>query len=271
MLLLSVLSLCAPAAFAATTPTDHSETVVLKHVEAISHADLSAVLAGLASDVRIYGEPTGPHSLVGPLSEQAGSYEQIRRFFGEAFKKPRVPHHVVGSISLGELVLARIAIEPDDGTPADHVLTVFRVRDGAIDRIWRLAKVDDAEPGSGAEAQAITQQLQVAGNRGDAEAFVALFHDDARHFHPRRDPSVLGGAPSTKVFDRPSRLQAHREMFANGPTAQVRIAESLALGEWVVDIEAFTFADGRREDHLSLHRIRNGLILDAWHLADEKR
>lgn len=271
LLLLLALWLSTPAAFAATTPVNPAENVVRKHMEAVGNANLDALLGVLSRDVQVYSEPSAAHSLVGPLSDHAGSYEQMRSYFGEAFKKPTFPHGVVGMISLGELVLARVAIKPDDGTPADHALMAFRVRGGAIDRIWHIAKVDDADPGSGSDAQAITQQLQVAGNRGDAEGFVALFHDDARHFHPRRDPSILGGAPSLKVFDRPSRMQAHREMFANGPTAQVRITDSLALGEWVVDIEEFTFADGRKEDHLSMNRVRNGLIVDTWHLADKKR
>lgn len=271
-LLLAIgLGLVALGATAAATPNDAAENIVLEHLRAVGNADLDAVLDGLSREVQVYSEPTAPHSLVGPLSDRAGSYERMRSYFGEAFKKPGTPQEVAGMISLGELVLARVAVEPDDGTQADHMLTAFRVRAGAIDRIWHIAQVDDAEPGSGAEAQALTQRLQVAGNRGDAEGFVALFHDDARHFHPRRDPSVLGGAPSLKVFDRTSRMRAYREMFADGPTAQVRITDSLALGQWVVDIEEFTFADGRKEDHLSMNRVRDGLIVDTWHLADEKR
>jgi hypothetical protein len=271
-LLLAVgLGWVALSASAGTAPSNSAETIVLEHIQAIGDADLDALLGGLSREVQVYSEPSAPHSLVGPLSGRAGSYEQMRSYFGAAFKKPGVAQAVIDMISLGELVLARVAVQPGDGTPADHVLTAFRVRAGAIDRIWHIAEVDDAEPGSGAEAQALTHRLQVAGNRGDAEGFVALFHDDARHFHPRRDPSLLGGAPSLKVFDRTSRMQAYREMFADGPTAQVRIADSLALGEWVVDIEEFTFADGRKEDHLSMHRVRDGLIVDTWHLADEKR
>lgn len=259
------------AALAAVAPSNESEGVVLGHFEARNHADLDGLLALLSPDVQVYEQPVGPHRLVGSLSSTTGAYDRFRDFFREQFKRPQPRHEVVDMVSFGELVVSRTAIASPDNSPAEHVLDVFRVRDGLIDRIWHIATVADAVPDSGADAQAVTQRLQVAGNRADADGFVALFHDDARHFHPRRDPSVLGGAPSPRVFDRPSRTRAHREMFANGPTAQVRISDSVALGEWVVDIEEFHFPDGRIEDHLTMNRVREGLILDTWHLADRKR
>lgn len=271
LLLLLASWLQASSALAAAAPANDAEAIVFEHFEARSHADLDALLAVLSPDVRIYERPIGPHRLVGPLSARIGTYDQVRDFFGEAFQKPQPRHEIVDMISLGDLVLSRTAVTLPDNTPADHALTAFRVRDGTIDRIWHIAQVEDAAPDSGTDAQAVTEQLQVAANRGDADGFVALFHDDARHFHPRRDPSVLGGAPSPKVFDRPSRVRAHREMFANGPTSQVRITSSLALGEWVADIEEFLYPDGRIEDHLTLNRVRDGLILDTWHLGDQER
>lgn len=271
LLLLVASWLCAPAALAAIASPNVAEAIVLKHFEARNRADPDALLAVLSPDVQIYERPNGPHRLVGLLSDQVGTHDRVRNYFRDEFQKPRPRHEIVDMVSLGELVVSRAAITLPDHTPPDHVLTAFRVRDGAIDRIWHIAMVEDATPDLGADAQAVTRQLQIAANRADADGFVGLFHDDARHFHPRRDPSVLGGAPSPKVFDRASRTRAHREMFANGPTAQVRITDSVALGEWVADIEEFRFPDGRIEDHLTINRVRDGLILDTWHLADQKR
>jgi hypothetical protein len=271
LLLLVASWLCVPAALAAIAPTNDAEAIVLKHSEARNRADPDALLAVLSPDVRIYERPVGPHRLVGLLSAKLGSHDRIRSHFRDELQKPQPRHEVVDMVSLADLVVSRIAVASPDNTPPDHMLTAFRVRDGAIDRIWHIAMVEDAAPDLGADAQAVTRQLQIAANRADADGFVGLFHDDAQHFHPRRDPSVLGGAPSPKVFDRPSRTRAHREMFANGPTAQVRITDSVALGEWVADIEEFRFPDGRIEDHLTMNRVRDGLILDTWHLADQKR
>ena len=271
LVLLLAAWLHASAALAAVAPSNEAEAVVLGHFEARNRADLDGLLALLSPDVQVHEQPVGPHRLVGALSGTTGTYDRFRDFFREQFKRPQPRHEVVDMVSLGELVVSRAAITSPDNTPADHVLDVLRVREGAIDRIWHIATVADAAPDSGADAQAVTERLQLAGNRADADGFVALFHDDARHFHPRRDPSVLGGAPTPKVFDRPSRTRVHREMFANGPTAQVRIRDSVALGEWVVDIEEFRFPDGRIEDHLTMNRVREGLILDTWHLAERKR
>lgn len=270
LLLVFAAWLHASAALAAVAPSNETEAVVLEHFEARNRADLDGLLALLSPDVQVYEPPVGPHRLVGALSDTTGTYDRFRHFFREAFKRPQPRHEVVGMVSNTDLVVTRTAVTSADNTP-DHVLDVFRVRDGVIDRIWHIDSVADAAPDSGADAQAVTQRLQVAGNRADADGFVALFHDDARHFHPRRDPSVLGGAPVPTVFDRASRTRAHRAMFAHGPTAQVRIRDSVALGEWVADIEEFRFPDGRIEDHLSMNRVRDGLILDTWHLADRKR
>ena len=271
LLLVLAAWLHASAVLAAVVPSSESEAVVLGHFEARNRADLDGLLALLSPDVQVYEQPVGPHRLVGSLSGTTGTYDRFRDFFRKQLNRPQPRQEIVDMVSLGDLVVSRTAIATPDNSPADHVLDVFRVRDGVIDRIWHLATVADAAPDSGADAQAVTQRLQVAGNRADADGFVALFHDDARHFHPRRDPSVLGGAPVPSVYDRASRTRAHREMFAHGPTAQVRIGDSVALGEWVADIEHFNFLDGRKEDHLSLNRVRDGLILDTWHLADRKR
>lgn len=248
------------------------EAVVMKDSAAINGGDLEGLMAVLAPDLKVYSRPTEAHTLVGPQSQRIGDREQVRSFFKDVFAKPPLARHeVIDTVSLGEWVVARVVFQAPTDARADHGLTIFRVRNDLIDRIWHVAIEEDATPQSGDAAKATIGRLVEANNRGDVDAFLALFSPDARNFHFRHDPERPGGAPSRSVVDKQSRERVFREMFAKGAPAQVKTVDSLALGEWVVARDEAVRPDGTVLDELSIYRVRDGLIIDDWYMAEQPR
>ncbi len=189
----------------------------------------------------------------------AGDVEGLAAVFAPRFAMYGLPteaHTLIGPRS-----------DRPDNTPPDHAFTVFRVRKGLIETIWHIAREPDADPQSGAAARTAIRRLGDANNRGDADAFAALYHPDAKHFHSRHDPAQLGGGPSKRVADQASRRRFYRGLFAKGAPSQVSIGDSAALGEWVATRERYTAPDSPPRDHLTVYRVRNGLIIDDWHVA----
>lgn len=254
-------------AFAADEP----EAVVRNEVAALTEGRLDALVELFAADAVIHQPPTTAHALIGERA--AANREQVRRLLETALtRSPQGRFEIADTVALGELVVARVAVAvPSAPDRNNHHLSIFRVRDGAIHGLWQVVKEYGARPDSGTAAKAVVHRLGEANNRGDADAFVALFHPDAKHFHPRRDPARLGGGPSKKVTDLASRRRAYREMFADGAPTQIKTVDGLALGEWVATIDEATHRDGTRVDNLSIYRVRDDLIIDDWHLTDQER
>ncbi|WP_187775692.1 nuclear transport factor 2 family protein [Luteimonas suaedae] len=267
VLLLAALP-ASPTVASAITAANDTEAVVLKDFEALSAGDVEGLAAVFAPRIEIYRLPTEAHTLVGPRSDRMRTREELRAYFKAAFvAQPPMRHEVLEMVSLHDLAVVRVAIHMPDGAPPEHAFTAFRVRNGLIEGIWHIAREPAAAPQSGAAAKAVIRQLGNANNRGDADAVVGLYHPDAKHFHARRDPAKLGGAPPARVIDEASRRRFYRELYAEGPRSQVDLVDSVALSEWVATRERYTDPDGSPRDHLTIYRVRDGLIIDEWHLA----
>lgn len=256
-----------PGAACAVVAANENEAVVLKDFAALGAGDVEGLAAVFAPQFAMHRLPTEPHALAGPRSDTLRTREQLRAHFRREFvAEPPAQHEVLEMVSLGDLVAVRVAVHLPDRASPDHAFTVFRVSDGLIHAIWHVAHERDAGPGSGADARATIQRLVAAHNRADADAFVDLYHPDARHSHARDDRARLGGGPARRTTDHAGRRRFYRDLYAKGAPVQVVIAASAALGEWVATRERYADPEGAR-DHLTLYRVRDGLIIDDWHLA----
>lgn len=252
----------------AATAAGDVEAVVLKDFEALSAGDVEGLAAVFAPQFTMYRLPVDPHALAGPPSTRMRTREELRRHFREAFvAEPPAPHQVLQIVSLDDLVVVRVAVHGADGTPPDHAFTAFRVRDQLIEAIWHIGHERDADRRSGSDAVAVIERLVAAHNRGDADAFVDLYHPQARHAHVKNDPGQLGGGPAKRTTDAESRRRFYRELYGEGPPTQVEIVASVALGEWVATRERYAEPGKAPRDHLTIYRVRDGLIVDDWHLA----
>lgn len=268
VLILALLT--APPALAEATARNAEEAVVLKDSAALNNADLGALMAVMAPSVRIYQRPVEPHSLVGPVSEKIGTYEQVRSFFSEDFKKgPQGRHEVVDMVSMGDLVLAHVEFQLQGETATHQMLTAFRVRNDLIEAIWHVGRAENAPQDSGAAAQQVIQRFNQAADRNDVDSFLALFSPQARNFHFRNAPDTLGGGPSKSITDAASRERVFRQMFAERP-ARIQALDGFAVGEWVVSHDRATQRDGAASEGLSIYRVRDGRIVDDWYVAERK-
>lgn len=269
-LLFTTLLATAPAFAIEATATNAEEAVVLKDSAALNNADLDALMTVLAPSLRIYKRPTEPHGLVGPQSDKIGTREQVHRFFSEAFKQgPQGRHDVLDMVSLGDLVLAHVQFQLPGESTTTQQLTGFRVRDGLIDAIWHIARVENAPADSGAAAHAVIRRFNEAADRNDIDTFLSLFAPDARNFHFRNAPGTLGGGPSKSITDAASRERVFRRMFAERP-ARIAVLDGFAVGEWVVSHDRATQKDGSASEGLSIYRVQNGRIVDDWYVAERK-
>lgn len=263
----ALLAVASTMATAAVQPETTQEVVVLEDFHALSTGDAEALVAVFAPEFRMHGLPADAHTLTGPRSDRLRTREQLRTYFRQAFQTdPPALHEVVEMVSLGDLVVVRVAVHDPGGEP-DHAFTAFRVRNGLIEAIWHIAREENAVPHSGADARAVIERREAANNRGDADAFLALYSDDARLFHHRRDPAQLGGGLS-KDSDRAGRERFFRNRIDNEPS-QVEVVGSAALGEWVAYRNRVSLPDGAVFDDLSIARVRDGLITHSWYLAEQ--
>lgn len=271
LLLALGLALAAANATALVMPANQAEAVVLKDFQALSSGDADALASVFAPTIAMYRLPTHDYSVVGPRNEALGSREQLRAFFKHAFaERSASTHEVLEMVSLDEWVIARVAIHLPDGAPPDHALTAFRVRSGFIDAIWHIAREKGAALNSGDAAKAVVERREAAANRRDVDAFLAVFHPEARHFHHRSDPGQFGGGPSTRIVDRSSRERYTRQWMAT-ESGHVTLLDSVALGEWAAFRTRYTAADGAITEDITLDRVRGDQVIGHWYVAEKKR
>jgi hypothetical protein len=246
--------------------------VVRADVQARNDGNAPGLLALFAADAQVFRTPDDPDRLIGPLSEQMGTQEQRKAFFGETLaRRPLARTQLLGSVAAGDLVAAKLKVTSADNSPPAYGLALYRVRDGVIQNVWHIAT---SERDDGAAAQAAAQvigKLGAANNRGDVEAFLALFSPRAKNFRNSGDPRALGDKPSVRIVDEKSRREAYLQMFAKGAPAQVQTLGTVALNDTIVVSEIATLPSGKVIDEMSVYRIENGLIVRDWFVFDQAR
>ena len=122
-----------------------------------------------------------------------------------------------------------------------------------------------------ASAEEVIAKFGAANNRGDVEAFLALFSPQAKNFRNTGDPHALGDKPSARIVDEKTRRAAYLQMFANGAPAQVQTLGTVALNDMIVVREVATLPTGKVIDEISVYRVENGLIVRDWFIFDQAR
>lgn len=115
----------------------------------------------------------------------------------------------------------------------------------------------------GVKSEAVVRALLDAGNRGDVEAWLALFHPDAHQFRRSEDPHKLADRPVTSVTDAASRRAFYVKAFADPVKVKAQIHSLTALGDLVTSRGTFAFPD-RILHTLTVYRVQDGQILDIW-------
>lgn len=248
------------------------QAVVRADVQALNDGNAASLLALFAPDARIFRVPQDPDRLTGALSDKMGTQEQRKTFFGEMLaRRPLVRTDLLATVAAGDLVAAKLKFTNPDGSPPGYGLAIYRVRDGLIQDLWHIASAQQDDTAVARSSQEVVARFAAANNRGDVEAFLALFSPRAKNFRNTGDPHALGDKPSTKIVDEKSRRDAYLQMFANGAPAQVETLGTVALNDMVVAREVATLPTGNVVDEISVYRIDNGLIVRDWLIYDQVR
>ena len=246
--------------------------VVRADVQALNDGNASALVALFAADGRIFRTPDDADRLTGPLSEKMGTQEQRKAFFGEMLaRRPLARTELLGTVTAGDLVVAKLKFVNADNSPPGYGLAIYRVRDGLIQDLWHIAKAERDDAAVARSAEDVVARLAAANNRGDVEAFLALFSPRAKNFRNSGDAHALGDKPSVRIVDEKTRREAYLQMFANGAPAQVQTLGTVALNDMIVAREVATLPTGKVLDEISVYRIANGLIVRDWFIFDQAR
>jgi hypothetical protein len=107
-----------------------------------------------------------------------------------------------------------------------------------------------------------------AWTRGDAAAILALFADDGRGYDRSTDPRRLTGDTS-KTIGTKAQLAAYLAKASAAPSARETITDVATVGDLVIaageSAQPPDFA--KRMQFLTGYRIRDGQVLDLWHIA----
>ena len=257
---------------AARDKTD-AEAVVRADVRALNQGNAAARLALFHSEAGVFQPSPNPDRLVGELSDTIGTHEQRRTSFPKMLAQRPLPHTELFDIaSAGDLVVAKLRFsDHTDPSRSTYELNLYRVRDGSIQDLWHIVRTDANGAAASRDAEAVIRRLAEANNRGDVEAFLALFSAQAKNFRNSGEPHALGDKPSVRVVDEKTRRDAYVKMFANGAPAQVQTLGTVALGNMIVVREIATLPAGKVIDELSVYRIENGAILRDWFVFDQAR
>lgn len=248
------------------------QAVVRADVQALNDGNAASLLALFAPDARIFRVPQDPDRLTGELSDKMGTQEQRKTFFAEMLaRRPLARTDLLATVAAGDLVAAKLKFTNPDGSPPGYGLAIYRVRDGLIQDLWHLAIASQDDAAAARSSQEVVAKFAAANNRGDVEAFLALFSPRAKNFRNTGNPHALGDKPAAKIVDEKSRRDAYLQMFANGAPAQVETLGTVALNDMIVAREVATLPTGKVVDEISVYRIENGLIARDWFIFDQAR
>jgi hypothetical protein len=127
------------------------------------------------------------------------------------------------------------------------------------------ASVEPADP----DPEQVVLRDTAALSRSDLDGFVALYSPDAKVFGLPTDPHALVG-PWWEHMAGPDKLRRHfAAKFAKGAQPRFDVTDTVALADLVVARVKIT--DPPRFDRpqyvMSVTRVRDGKILDLWHVA----
>jgi hypothetical protein len=248
------------------------QAVVRADVQALNDGNAASLLALFAADARIFRVPKDRDRLTGDLSDKMGTQEQRKAFFGEMLaRRPLARTELLATVAAGDLVAAKLKFTNPDNSPPGYGLAIYRVRDGLIQDLWHLAQAEQDDAAASRSAGEVIAKLGAANNRGDVEAFLALFSPQAKNFRNTGDPHALGDKPSARIVDEKTRRAAYLQMFANGAPAQVQTLGTVALNDMIVVREVATLPTGKVIDEISVYRVENGLIVHDWFIFDQAR
>lgn len=252
--------------------TIEPQAVVRADVQALNDGNAPVLLSLFAADGRIFRTPDDPDHLTGQLSDKMGTQDQRQAFFSEMLaKRPLARTELMSMLTAGDLVAAKLKFVNADGSAPGYGLAIYRIRDGLIQDLWHISKAAQDDAAAAHAAEAVVAKLAAANNRGDVEAFLALFDPRAKNFRNTGDPHALGDKPSARIVDEKSRRAAFLQMFAKGAPAQVETLGTIALNDMVVAREVARLPTGQVIDEISVYRIANGLITRDWFILDQAR
>lgn len=248
------------------------QAVVRADVQALNDGNAAGLLALFAADARIFRTPDDPDRLAGPLSDTMGTQEQRKAFFGEMLaRRPLARTELLATVAAGDLVAAKLRFTAADGSAPGYGLAIYRVRDGLIQDLWHLSKAAQDDAAAARSSAEVIAKLGAANNRGDVEAFLALFSPRAKNFRNSGAAHTLGDKPSVRIVDEKTRREAYLQMFAQGAPAQVQTLGTVALNDTIVVREVATLPTGKVIDEISVYRVENGLIVRDWFVFDQAR
>ena len=261
----------------AARPSTDTEAVVRAEVHALNQGNAVALLALFSPDARVFQVSNNPEQLAGELSSTLGTHAQRTKTFTEMLaRRPRSHVELLDIASAGDLALVKLKFnDHSDPARSEFVLSMYRVRDGLIQDLWHLVRVDSAGAAAGgraqSEAEAVVHRLAEVNNRGDVEAFLALFSPHAKNFRNSGEPHTIGDKPSTRMVDQKTRREAYLKMFANGAPAQVQTLGTIGLGNMIAAREVATLPTGKVIDEISIYRVEDGLIQHDWFVYYQER
>jgi hypothetical protein len=249
------------------------EAVVRATVHALNQGNATALLALFSADASVFDPSQDPDRLAGEPSATLASHEQRKSSFTQLLSQQPLPFVELHDIaSAGDLVAAKLRFSKSlESARPSYVLALYRVRDGLIQDLWHIARVDADAVVSSREAEDVVRRFAENNNRGDVEAFLALFAPHAKNFRNSGQPHAIGDKPSVSMVDQKSRRETYLKMFANGAPAQVQTLGTVALGNMIVAREVATLPTGKVLDEISIYRIENGLIVHDWFVFIEAR
>ena len=248
------------------------QAVVRADVQALNDGNAASLLSLFAADAKIFKVSQDADRLTGDLSDTMGTQDQRKAYFSEMLaKRPLSRVDLLDSVAVGDLVAAKLKFTSPDGTPPGYVLAIYRVRDGLIQDLWHIARAEQDDAAASRSDEDVIAKFGAANNRGDVEAFLALFSPTAKNFRNTGNAHALGDQPSVRIVDEKSRRAAYQQMFAKGAPAQVQTLGTVALNDMIIVSETATLPSGKVADEMSVYRIVNGKIERDWFIFDQER
>ena len=124
-----------------------------------------------------------PDRLTGELSDNMGTQEQRKVFFGEMLaRRPLGRVEVLDSVAAGDLVAAKVKSPTPPARRRVTCSAIYRVREGLIHESGTSRARSRTMRPRLTSAEDVIARFGAANNRGDLEAFLALFSPHAKNF-----------------------------------------------------------------------------------------